>query len=60
MVKGEFDHNSGMFRLYDETHAPLAEPNEFLAALHTRGLSAHTLRAYGYDLVLLYRWLASC
>ncbi len=59
MVKGRYDDDSGTFRLYDEASSPLAEPNEFLAALHTRGLSPHTLRAYGYDLVTLYRWLTN-
>ena len=35
----------------------IPEPNKFLTALKTRGLSVHTLRAYGFDLVTLYRWL---
>jgi integrase/recombinase XerD len=29
----------------------------FLQALHQRGLSRHTLRAYAYDLAVFYRWL---
>ena len=29
-----------------------------MAALETRGLSVHTVRAYGFDLVVLLRWLA--
>ena len=37
---------------------PCAHVNRFLAALTTRGLSVQTVRAYGYDLVALYRWLA--
>lgn len=36
---------------------PIAEVNEFLSALQTRGLSLRTIRAYAYDLLLLYRWL---
>ena len=38
--------------------APCAEANRFLAALTARGVSPATVRAYGYDLVTLYRWLA--
>src|SRR5258707_10381557 len=36
---------------------PLAEANEFLSALQSRGLSPRALRAYAYDLLLLYRWM---
>jgi integrase/recombinase XerD len=36
---------------------PIAEANEFLAALQVRGLSPRTVRAYAYDLLLLYRWM---
>jgi integrase/recombinase XerD len=36
---------------------PIAEANEFLSALQARGLSPRTIRAYAYDLLLLYRWL---
>jgi site-specific recombinase XerD len=33
------------------------EANRFLTALRLRGLSPHTIRAYAYDLVAIYRWL---
>ena len=36
---------------------PITEANEFLSALRVRGLSPRTLRAYAYDLLLLYRWM---
>lgn len=36
---------------------PLAAANAFLEALSVRGLSPATVRAYAFDLVLLYRWL---
>ncbi len=36
---------------------PVAEANEFLSALQVRGLSPRTVRAYAYDLLLLYRWM---
>lgn len=32
-------------------------PNRFLRALELRGLSRHTVRAYGYDLVVFLRWM---
>ncbi len=41
----------------DEVPTPIEEANRFLHALETRGLSAHTVRAYGYDLVVFYRWM---
>lgn len=40
-----------------ENGRPLAEANEFLSALCVRGLSPRTVRAYAYDLLLLYRWM---
>jgi site-specific recombinase XerD len=38
---------------------PVAEVNRFLDALRVRGLAPATIRAYAYDLLVLYRWLAS-
>lgn len=46
----------GIYALADDG-APIAEANEFLAALRVRGLSSRTIRAYAYDLLLLYRWM---
>ncbi len=37
----------------------VASANQFLRALELRGLSPHTLRAYAYDLAILYRWLSA-
>ena len=48
----------GQYRLVDARQRPIAQANRFLAAVATRGLSRATVRAYGYDLVTLYRWLA--
>jgi site-specific recombinase XerD len=45
--------------LVDERRGPVVEANEFLSALHARGLSSNTLRAYAFDLAALYRWLAA-
>ena len=44
--------------LFDEHSHPLGQANDFLKLLQVRGLSPQTLRAYGYDLVAFYRWLA--
>src|SRR3954468_2828975 len=46
----------GSHALIDDS-GPIAEANEFLGALRIRGLSPRTVRAYAYDLLLLYRWL---
>jgi integrase/recombinase XerD len=40
-----------------EGEAPVTEANEFLSALQARGLSQQTVRAYAFDLLLLYRWM---
>ena len=37
----------------------VSQANAFLRAVRVRALSRHTVRAYGYDLVLLYRWLGA-
>lgn len=34
--------------------------NKFLLSLDARGLSPRTIRAYAYDLLVLYRWLDGC
>jgi integrase/recombinase XerD len=44
------------FGLLDDEHA-ISEANHFLDAIELRGLSRLTVRAYAYDLLLLYRWL---
>jgi site-specific recombinase XerD len=47
----------GYYRLVDPEERPIVQANRFLAAMVTRGLSRATVRAYGFDLVALYRWL---
>jgi len=44
-------------RLVDERGAVVEEVSRFLSALEMRGLSPRTVRAYAYDLLVLYRWL---
>ncbi len=46
----------GRFEVFD-SDAPLADASRFLRALEARGVSAHTVRAYAFDLVVFYRWL---
>ena len=46
------------FLLTDESKKPIEDsPNSFLLAFKTRGLSMCTVRSYGFDLVIFYRWL---
>lgn len=40
-----------------DKNGPVQEVHEFLSAVHIRGLSPRTVRAYAYDLLLLYRWM---
>ncbi|MBK7580086.1 MAG: tyrosine-type recombinase/integrase [Myxococcales bacterium] len=40
-----------------DDNGTIAEANEFLSALQVRGLSPRTVRAYAFDLLLLYRWM---
>ena len=47
----------GQYRLVDAKLRPIPAANRFLAAVAVRGLSIATVRAYGFDLVVLYRWL---
>ena len=55
-VSLELDEH-GRARLVTAGGGPVADANRFLAAVATRGLSPATVRAYGFDLVVLYRWL---
>jgi len=36
---------------------PMKDANRYLSVLETRGLSLQTTRAYGFDLLCLFRWL---
>jgi len=47
----------GLWQLVDAKLRPIRDANRFFAALAMRGLARATIRAYGYDLVVLYRWL---
>ena len=45
------------YRLIGENQGPLEEANVFLRSLEARGLSPRTIRAYTFDLLVLYRWM---
>jgi site-specific recombinase XerD len=47
----------GLYELIDEKTGPISDASRFLHALALRGLSAATVRAYGFDLVAVYRWM---
>jgi site-specific recombinase XerD len=47
----------GQYQLVDAKRRPVSVANRFLVAVAVRGLSRATVRAYGFDLVVLYRWL---
>jgi site-specific recombinase XerD len=49
----------GQWRVVDAHGRPIRDANRFLANVAVRGLSPTTVRAYGFDLVVLYRWLAA-
>ena len=58
-VRVEVDGDSGLHHVVDDEQGPIEPVNAFLRALTTRGLSPLTVRAYAYDLVAVYRWLAA-
>jgi site-specific recombinase XerD len=47
----------GQYRLVDARRRPITQANRFLTGVAIRGLSRATVRAYGFDLVVFYRWL---
>jgi len=49
---------SGQYLLFDPEGDPVEDANRFLRAIAVRGLSPKTIRAYGFDLLVLYRWMA--
>lgn len=56
-LKVVLDKRTGLYGVFDQRSGAVQEANRFLAALRLRGLSPNTLRAYGYDLLSIYRWL---
>lgn len=59
IVRAEINSENGLYRVVDETGGGFEEANTFLQAITTRGLSPLTVRAYAFDIVVLYRWMIS-
>lgn len=55
-IQFQFDRKRKKYCLSDSGRS-LRQGNQFLQAIEVRGLSFMTVRAYGYDLVMLYRFL---
>jgi len=47
------------YRLVGAGRQKCKEANQFLRSLQIRGLSPHTVRAYAFDIAVLYRWLGT-
>ena len=58
MVKAKRDPKD-RYRLVDDQDRSVEDANRFLVAVETRGLSPRTVEAYAFDLVVIYRWLAT-
>lgn len=56
-IKLQVDRAGGTVELIGRGGSLVAMANRFLRSLKTRGLAFYTMRAYGYDLVNLFRWL---
>ncbi len=53
------DSSTGNCELIDSNGSPMQVANSFLNFLHIRGLSSHTIRSYGYDLLAASIWLSN-
>ncbi len=56
-VRAKPNEETGLFHLVDDVDGTVEEANAFLRALDIRGLSPRTVRAYAFDIVVLYRWM---
>ena len=56
-VGAKLNTKAGLYHVVDDVNGPIKEINAFLDAIHARGLSPLTVRAYAFDLVAVYRWL---
>ena len=51
------DKRTALHCIAADRRGAVDDANGFLRALRLRGLSPHTIRAYAYDLVAIYRWI---
>jgi site-specific recombinase XerD len=51
------DARTGLHVVVSDDTGAVEEIKRFLEALSLKGLSCHTVEAYAYDLVVVYRWL---
>jgi site-specific recombinase XerD len=58
MVTVRRDADTDLFELVDGQEL-IVDANDFLKAQALRGLAPNTIRAYAFDLLWLYRWLAT-
>lgn len=56
--KLSYNEAQRQWSIVDSKSRPQSNVTEFLHSLETTGLSKHTQRSYGYDLLALYRWLS--
>lgn len=55
-MKVKFNGKTGQFEVTSE-EVETIDMNRFLNILSLRGLSPYTVRSYGYDLIVIHRWL---
>ncbi len=51
------DQATGLHHVVNDNTGLVDEANRFLTAAAARGLSPRTIRAYAFDLLVIYRWL---
>jgi integrase/recombinase XerD len=56
-MRFHFDSANRDYRLVDQGERVIADAGRFLRSLDVRGLSDRTIRSYGFDLLVIYRWL---
>lgn len=58
-IKLKLSRTNGTVTLTGSNATLIKKANQFLESQRIRGLAFYTIRSYGYDLILLFRWLES-